>query len=153
MIVGFTITDLKGYKQEAIEYIQKVCILESPDIAKNIVEAGKGVNVFSLAVTYYDLSKQPFSTSPIETQDGKYVLFSIVNFTIELTYNSRILKLVPTEYIYIDFNEIPQFKRYIEQGLVKVIPDVADDCSWILDTGAWDDKGTWSDSNFWRDSK
>lgn len=154
MIVGFTITDFKGHEQEAIEYIQKVCILESSDIAQNIVDAGPGVNIFSKAIVLSELQSQPFSATAIETQDGKYLLVSGVNFNLELLYNSRILRLVPTEYIYIEPNEVSQFEEYISQGLVKLIPEInLGGQKWILDEGSWDDSGIWVDSDFWRDSK
>lgn len=154
MIVGFTITDFKGYEKEAIEYIQKVCILESPDIAQNIIDAGPGVNVFSKAIVLSELKSQPFSAIPIETQDGKYLLVSLVNFNLELLYNSSILRLVPTEYIYIEPDEVSQFEEYISQGLVKLIPEInLGGQKWILDEGSWDDNGIWVDSGFWRDSK
>lgn len=154
MIVGFTITDFKGHEQEAVEYIQKVCILESPDIAQNIVDVGPGVNIFSKAIVLSELQSQPFLTTPIETQDGKYLLVSLVNFNLELLYNSSILRLVPTEYIYIEPDEVSQFEEYISQGLVKLIPEInLGGQKWILDEGSWDDSGIWVDSDFWRDSK
>lgn len=154
MIVGFTITDFKGHEREAVEYIQKVCILESSDIARNIVDAGPGVNIFSKAIVLSELQSQPFSATAIETQDGKYLLVSEVNFNLELLYNSRILRLVPTEYIYIEPNEVSQFEEYISQGLVKLIPEInLGGQKWILDEGSWDDSGIWVDSDFWRDSK
>ena len=154
MIVGFTITDFKGHEQEAVEYIQKVCILESPDIAQNIVDVGPGVNIFSKAIVLSELQSQPFSATPIETQDGKYLLVSEVNFNLELLYNSSILRLVPTEYIYIEPDEVSQFEEYISQGLVKLIPEInLGGQKWILDEGSWDDSGIWVDSDFWRDSK
>lgn len=154
MIVGFTITDFKGHEQEAVEYIQKVCILESSDIAQNIVDAGPGVNIFSKAIVLSELQSQPFSATAIETQDGKYLLVSGVNFNLELLYNSRILRLVPTEYIYIEPNEVSQFEEYISQGLVKLIPEInLGGQKWILNEGSWDDSGIWVDSDFWRDSK
>lgn len=154
MIVGFTITDFKGHEQEAVEYIQKVCILESPDIAQNIVDVGPGVNIFSKAIVLSELQSQPFLATPIETQDGKYLLVSLVNFNLELLYNSSILRLVPTEYIYIEPDEVSQFEEYISQGLVKLIPEInLGGQKWILDEGSWDDSGIWVDSDFWRDSK
>lgn len=154
MIVGFTIIDFKGHEQEAVEYIQKVCILESPDIAQNIVDVGPGVNIFSKAIVLSELQSQPFSATPIETQDGKYLLVSLVNFNLELLYNSNILRLVPTEYIYIEPDEVSQFEEYISQGLVKLIPEInLGGQKWILDEGSWDDSGIWVDSDFWRDSK
>ena len=154
MIVGFTITDFKGHEKEAVEYIQRVCILESPDIAQNIVDAGPGVNIFSKAIVLSELQSQPFSATPIETQDGKYLLVSLVNFNLELLYNSSILRLVPTEYIYIEPDEVSQFEEYINQSLVKLIPEISlGGQKWILDEGSWDDSGIWVDSDYWRDSK
>ena len=154
MIVGFTITDFKGHEKEAAEYIRRVCILESPDIAQNIVDAGPGVNIFSKSIVLSELQAQPFSTTPIETQDGKYLLVSAVNFNLELLYNSSILRLVPTEYIYIEPDEVSQFGEYVSQGLVKLIPEVnLGGQKWILDEGSWDDSGIWVDSDYWRDSK
>lgn len=153
MIVGFTITDFKGHEKEAEEYIRKVCILESPDIATNIVKAGAGVNIFSNALTTEDLLSQPFESKPIEIKDGKHLLVSIVNFNLELLYNGRPLRLLPTEFIYVDPSEVSQFEEYIKQGLIKVIPEVIEDGkSWILADGTWNDDGIWVDSDFWRDS-
>ena len=154
MIVGFTITDFKGHEQEAIDYIRKVCILEKSDIAKNIVDAGPGVNIFSKAIVLSELQAQPFLAVPIETQDGKYLLASGVNFNLEILYNGSILRLVPTEYIYIAPDEVSQFKEYIRQGLVKLIPEInLDGLKWILNEGSWDDDGIWLDLESWRDSK
>lgn len=154
MIVGFTITDFKGHEQEAVEYIQKVCILESQDIARNIVDVGPGVNIFSKAIVLSELQSQPFSATPIETQNGKYLLVSLVNFNLELLYDSGILRLVPTEYIYIEPDEVSQFEEYISQGLVKLIPEInLGGQKWIIDEGSWDDGGIWVDSDYWRDSK
>lgn len=154
MIVGFTITDFNGCEQEAVEYIQRVCILESPDIAQNIVAVGPGVNIFSKAIVLSELQSQPFSAIPIETRNDKYLLVSLVNFNLELLYNSGILRLVPTEYIYIQPNEVSQFEEYISQGLVKLIPEInLGGQKWILDEGSWNDSGIWVDSDFWRDSK
>lgn len=154
MIVGFTITDFKGHEKEAVAYIQKVCILESPEIAQNIVDEGAGVNIFSKAIVLSELRSQPFSSTTIETQDGKYLLVSAVNFNLELLYNNNILRLVPTEYIYIEPEEVPQFEEYISQGLVKTIPEFTgvEGSDWILANGFWNDGGVWVDSDFWRDS-
>lgn len=154
MIVGFTITDFKGHEKEAIEYIQRVCILENADIAKNIVAAGEGVNIFSNSIVPSELEAQLFSANVIETQDGKYLLVSAVNFNLELLYNGNILRLVPTEYIYIEPDEVSQFEDYLQQGLVKLIPEITlDGQKWILSEGSWNDGGIWVDSNVWRDSK
>ena len=136
MIVGFTITDFNGHEDAAVEYIKKVCILENPNIAHNIVKAGTGVNVFSKAVVLSELEAQPFSATPIEAQDGRYIIVSIVNFNLELIYNSTTLRLVPTEYIYVSREDVFQFETYIRQGLVKAIPEIfSDGPGWILGTG------------------
>ena len=153
MIVGFTITDFNGHEDAAIEYIKKVCILESTDVARNIVEAGTGVNVFSNAITLSELEAQPFSATPIETQDGKYIITPIVNFNLELLYNSNTLRLVPTEYIYVPDKDVFQFETYIRQGLVKTIPKIfSDELEWILETGDWNDNGIWINDKTWRDN-
>lgn len=153
MIVGFTITDFNGHEDATVEYIKKVCILESTDVARNIVEAGVGVNVFSEAIVLSELESQPFSATPIETQDGKYIITSIVNFNLELLYNSNTLRLVPTEYIYVPEEDVFQFETYIRQGLVKTIPEVfSDNLEWILETGDWNDGGIWIDDKTWRDN-
>lgn len=152
MIVGFTITDFKGHEKEAIEYILKVCILDSRDIAKNIVSAGPGINIFSKAVTIEDLKSQPFDCEPIETQDGKCIIASAVNFNLELSYNG-VLRLSPTEYIHVPFKDVIQFLEYEKQGLVVILPEInVEGKNWILDGGSWDDNGTWMDSSLWRDS-
>lgn len=153
MIVGFTITDFKGHESDAVEFIKRVCILESPDIAQNIVNEGPGINIFSASITAGELAAQPFSSTPIETVDGKYLLVSIVNFNLELLYNGRILRLVPTEFIYIQSQEVAQFEKYIAQGLVRLIPEFPKDGSkWILAWGNWNDDGVWVDSDYWRDN-
>ena len=154
MTVGFTITDFKGHEKEAVEYIQKVCILESPDIAQNIVDAGPGVNIFPNDIDIAELQSQPFSVTTIETQDDKYLLVSAVNFNLELLYNDGVLRLVPTEYVYIEPSEVSQFEVYIKRGLVKLMPDAGlVGQKWILEDGSWDDNGIWVDSNYWRDSE
>lgn len=122
MIVGFYITDFKGHEKEAVEFIKKVCILESPEIAQNIVNAGPGVNIYSSVVTQSELNAQPFSATPIETVDGKVMIVSTVNFSVELLYNGNIIRLVPTEYIYVEPEEVTQFTEYIHIGLVRVLP-------------------------------
>lgn len=156
MIVGFTITDFNGYEDEAIKYIKRVCVLEDPRVAKNIVAAGAGVNVFAQNIELSDLLMQPFLATPIETQDGKFLVVSAVNFNLELLYNGSILRLVPTEYVYIAPNEVSQFLQYAEQKLIKFYPDVVSDgeeSKWILNEGLWNDSGVWVDLDSWRDSQ
>lgn len=153
MIVGFTITDFRGHEKEAIEFIKRVRILESPEIAENIVSHGPGINIFVKTISLAELQAQPFECSPIETQDGKYILVSAVNFNIEITYNGNVLKLSPTEYIYVSPDELQQFTYPIKQGLVKVIPELRDSTLlWILEMGYWDDGGIWIDNDVWKDS-
>lgn len=121
MIVGFVVTDYKGHQKDAVEYIKKVCILEDQSIAQNIVDAGPGVNIFSRVVTTEDLAKQPFSTSVIETVEGKVMLVSIVNFPLEFIYRDKVTRLKPAEYINIDPDEEFYFYDLIKLGVVKTI--------------------------------
>lgn len=121
MIVGFVVTDYKGHQKDAVEYIKKVCILEDPDIAQNIVDAGPGVNIFSRVITIEDLAKQPFETSLIETTEGKVMIVSIVNFPLEFIYRDRVVRLKPAEYINVDPDEEPHFSALIKLGVVKTI--------------------------------
>lgn len=151
MIVGFTINDFNGYEKEAVEFINKVCILESPDIAQNIVNEGPGINIFASGLSLFQLQSQPFSCTPIETQDGKYMVISAVNFKLELLYNNSILVLWPTEYTYIDPDEINQFEIYEKQNLIKCIPKIGNNSQWILAEGDWDDFGIWLDDATWKD--
>ena len=151
MIVGFTITDFKGHENDAVGYIRKVCILENPEIAQNIVNVGVGVNVFSNVVTLESLNEQPFETSPIETTDGKYLIASAVNFNIEILYKGDILRLVPTEYFYVDKKDAEGFFPYINEGLLKIIPEYTGNESWVIEDGTWNDDNIWIDTEIWRD--
>lgn len=153
MIVGFTIIDFKGHEDAAIRYIEKVCILEDSKIAENIVKAGVGVNVYSNAIELSELRSQPFDSIPIETQEGRHIVASIVNFNLELLFNGKIIRLVPTEYMYIPSKEVAQFKTYVKQGIVKLIPDVFSGVTtWVLENGKWEDSGIWIDNEIWRDN-
>ena len=121
MIVGFTVTDYKGHEKIAVEFIRKYCILSSPDIAQNIVNAGPGVNIYSDSLTAALVQGQPFLSTLIETRSGRSMVVSTVNITVELTYNGRIKRLLPTEYFYIAPTEKGQFDYYKELGLIKII--------------------------------
>ena len=151
MVVGFTITAFNGYEDLAVEYIRKVCVLDNQEIAHNIVAAGPGVNIFSDNIVLSELLEQPFSTVPIEVNEGEYILVSTVNFNLELLYNNNTLKLAPTEYVYVEPEEVSQFNDYIRQGFVRLIPTYIDGKEWILTNGSWNDEGIWVDSNYWRD--
>ena len=81
------------------------------------------------------------------------MIVSIVNFNLELLYNNAILRLLPTEYIYVEPSEVFQFETYLKQGLVRAIPDLfSSDIDWILQSGFWNDDNVWVDSAMWRDS-
>lgn len=154
MIVGFVITDYQGSESIALDYIKKVCILEGDDVAKNIVAAGPGLNIYSMGLDIDELNSQPFSYTLIDVPNGKYLLVSIVNFNIELLYNKEVLRLSPTENKLISYEETFQFESYIKQGLVRIIPDVNPEGDvWILAEAKWNDEGIWIDSDYWRDSK
>ena len=152
MIVGFTITDFRGHEEDAVKFIENVCILEDPSIARNIVNAGVGVNVFSKSITLSDLQSQPFVATPIEVSSGEFLLASTVNFNLEVFYNEELVRLAPTEYIRTNPAEIFQFEAPIRQGLLKLFPELPrSKQNWILSKGYWRDNGAWVDSAFWRD--
>lgn len=152
MIVGFKILDLRGNEKAAADYIRKVCILESPDIADNIVRVGAGVNVFPPKVNSVELAAQPFKSELIELLDGEVIVASAVDFRLEVLYNGHLKGLAPTEYLRIKPTEIEQFSTYIMQGLMRSFPDYYSIGSpWILGKGTWNDSGIWVDENKWRD--
>lgn len=150
MIVGFTITDFNGHEADAVRFIQSVCILESPEIAENIVRVGVGVNVYSFNLTQALLDSQPFSTSPIETRDGNCLMVSNVDYLLEFSYLGNIVRLEPTQFIYVPYEDVPQFKELDMKRFVKFIPDMdATIGNRIFETGFWDDNGFWIDSLIW----
>lgn len=156
MIVGFTITDFNGHEKDAVKFIRKVCILEDPSIADNIVSAGVGINIYSKCLSQELLDSQPFSCRTINTIEGKFLVASAVDFPLELKYGNDLLaKLQPTEYLYVDERDIKPFVTYMKQGLVVVIPkpigDTPIDNDWILAHSIWNDEGIWVDTEIWRE--
>lgn len=151
MIVGFVINSFNGFEDAAVDFIRKVCILESPDIAENIVMAGTGVNIYSEGITLADLQGQPFDCTPIEVTDGEFLIVSNVNYNLEITYNDNLVRLIPTEFIRVTSYGISQFSEYISQRLLKVIPNMDPKSNWTLSEGIWDDNGIWVDSTNWND--
>ena len=156
MITGFTILNLNGHEKEAIQFIRKVCILDDPSIADNIVAVGNGVNVYSKCLTAELLENQPFECSPINTITGKFLVASAVDFPLELKYgNDKVVRLQPTMYLYVEENEIEPFRLYQKQGLVAIIPEPIGDAiansNWILAYNVWNDEGEWIDNEIWRD--
>lgn len=152
MIVGFTILDFKGRKKSAVDFINRVCVLENPEIAQNIVDLGVGVNIFAKGLTMEILNAQPFKCAPIEVESGEHLVVSAVDFNLELPLNRTIVRLRPTEYIRLPMSKALQFEEYYKLGLIKVIPDV--DWSgdlWLLQNGTWDDEGVWIDDDSWED--
>ena len=151
MIVGFTITG--GDPKKIAAFIRKYCILESPEIADNIAKIGAGVNVFSKSLDDGALSEAEFNYTPIETAYGKVIVASAVDFHLEVEYNGRILRLNPTEYIYIDISEVNQFKEYVRRKLLSFIPNAGgvDVGRWILSNSFWNDGGIWIDFENWKD--
>ena len=152
MIVGFTITDFNGHEAEAIEFIRKVCVLENPEVAKNIVAAGVGVSVYSPNLTRELLNSQPFSCTPIETQAGRFLLVSNVDFLLEFSYADNVVRLEPTHYIYIPVSQAKtkNIAELHKKNLIVLIPDPTDGtANRILETGSWNDNGIWIDSLEW----
>jgi hypothetical protein len=153
MTVGFTITDLKGAKQAAIDYIKETCILESRVIAENLVNSGKlPINVYAPYVRLAPLGSLPFDFEYIQPQPGKYVVASIVNFMVELPFNAGSIRLLPTQYVHVAQKEIEQLLPYVRQGLIRTFPEYDENgVKWILETGYWDDEGKWIDMAEWDD--
>ena len=152
MIVGFTITNFNGHEADAVRFIQSVCILERPEIAENIVRVGVGVNVYSFNLTRALLDSQPFSTTPIETRDGNCLMVSNVDYLLEFSYLGNIVRLEPTQFIYVPYEDVPQFKELSMKRFVKFIPDANTSLgNRIFETGFWDDNGFWIDSLIWEE--
>ncbi len=154
MIVGFTILDYKGRQEQAVRFIQRYCLLESPEVAKNIVALGEGVNVFTPNVDADLLSAQPFKCAPIAVEDGKLLVASAVNFNIEFIFNGNSVRLLPTQYFVIDGSDLSQVAPLVKRRLLRVYPDTGETYGssfWILSTGVWNDEGVWSDSQSWID--
>ena len=153
MIVGFSITNLNGKHKEAIEYIQEVCILENKQIAVNLVNSGKlPINIFAPYVKLAAEGTKPFTFSHIRTQEGKYIVASVVNFMIELPFNDSSIRLLPTQYAHVSQEDIGQLLPSVKQGLIRSFPEYDENgAKWILETGYWDDEGTWIDMGDWND--
>nr|DAO11082.1 MAG TPA: hypothetical protein [Caudoviricetes sp.] len=154
MIVGFTILDYKGRQEQAVKFIQRYCLLESPEVAKNIVALGAGVNVFTPNVDADLLSAQPFKCAPIAVEDGKLLVASAVNFNIEFIFNGNSVRLLPTQYFVIEGSDLSQVATLVKRRLLRVYPDTGGAYGgnfWILSTGAWNDEGVWIDSQSWID--
>lgn len=151
-VVGFVITDLKGYKREAADFIRTVCILEDPNVADNIVNAGEGLNIYSLSVTQALLDAQPFDAEVIEREENEYLIVSATNFPVELEFQGELIRLQPTEFIRVSPLFIEEFDFYLNLGLVEQIPHEREiTVKWILDNNVWDDSGLWIDSKTWND--
>ena len=151
MIVGFTITG--GDPKKIAAFIRKYCILESPEIADNIAKLGAGVNVFSKSLSNEAFSEANFGYSLIETVNGKVIVASAVDFHLEVEYNGRIIRLNPTEYIYIKVSEVGQFREYARRKLLSFIPNAegGNNGRWILSNAFWNDGGGWIDFENWKD--
>lgn len=153
MIVGFVIESFLGHEDEAVAFIQKVCILSDRSIAQNIVAAGPGVNIFSKGVTLADLRQQPFRCSPIMVEDGEVLIVSAVDFIVEIESPNGLVRLLPSQYLRVSANEAIPFFVYERQGLVKILPEIDDIAKeWILRNGIWDDSANWKDSSNWKDT-
>lgn len=153
MIVGFTINSVGNNQKELADFIRKYCILESPDIADNIVKLGKGVNIFSKSLTVEAFNGVSFEYSLIETISGKVIVASAVNFNLEVKYNGRIKRVGPTEYFYINVDEVGQFEEYVRQKLLAFVPSIEgiNNGRWILSDAFWNDGGIWIDFENWKD--
>ena len=153
MIVGFVVKEFNGHEDEAVAFIQKVCVLSNPDVAKNIVSAGPGINIFTDGISQEDLDEQPFVCSAIEVSEGEYLVASAVDFIVELSVG-EVKRLAPSEYLRVPAKEVPSFMEYERQGVVRIIPEIDDATKqWILRYGVWNDSANWTDSSNWKDDE
>ena len=151
-VIGFTILNSAGHEEEILKFIREVCILDSDDVAKNIVAAGDYTNVYAKGLTEELLEAQPFDCSPIRTLLGSVVIVSNTNYILELPYNGGLIRLLPTEYKYILPTELLQFETPIRQRLLKVFGEGSDvGLPWILEENFWNDFGIWVDEDEWKD--
>lgn len=134
MIVGFTIIDLKGQEDAARAFIRKVCVLENPDVADNIVKAGVGVNVYAKGLTKDELKSLPFSVTPIYTRRDAFLVASVVDFKVEFKAGDKVVELLPTGYIYVSAKEIGYCEQLVRQGLLTTFPELTEENKkWILE--------------------
>lgn len=153
MIVGFVIESFLGHEDEAVAFIQRVCLLSDQSIAQSIVTAGPGVNIFSKGVTLEDLQRQPFRCSPIMVEEGEALIATAVNFAVEVEGPKGPIRLLPSQYLKVSASEAIHFFTYEKQGLVKIFPEIEDATKeWILRNGIWDDSANWKDSSNWKDT-
>lgn len=151
-VIGFTILNSEGHKDEILQFIREVCILDSDEVAQNIANAGDYINVYAKGLTEEILVAQSFACAPIKTLLGSFVIVSNTNYILELPYNGGTIRLLPTEYKYIPIQDIGQFDQPIRQKLLKVFSEGTDeDLRWILRDNFWDDFGMWVDTETWND--
>lgn len=122
MRVGFTITGLKLSRSEAIEYLKTICILDTPEMAENIVDYPYPVNVFTQASFNMTAAAFPFHATPIETVTGRTIVASAVNFLVEFYLGNTLHRLKPTQYLSLTTSEVNSLSLLIKQGLLVTLP-------------------------------
>ena len=153
MIVGFTVLDYRGHEEEAIKFIRKHVILRSPVIARNIVERGPGINIYTRTITAELLNEQPFLAQLIELDKEHRMVISAVDFHVEILLPEGSLKLSPTEYVKIPYDDAAKYQKYVDTNHICMVPAYVKKGNgyWILRNSVWDDGGIWIDTETWND--
>lgn len=153
MIVGFTLTDSPQTaldRDELRKFLEKHTQINS-DTIENIVQIGKGINVYSTNITTEDLLRLPIGTEPITLDNGQGIIISLLSQRLEFSLSDgRFISLVPTGYSYISKDKVSELQWAIDKGLILYM-GLAYEGIWILSTGFWNDSGAWIDTESWRD--
>ena len=153
MIVGFT---LKDSPQTALDRAELRKFLEkhtqiNAETIENIVQIGKGINVYSTNITTEDLLRLPIGTDPITLDNGQGIIISLLSQRLEFSLSDgRFISLVPTGYSYISKDKVSELQWAIDKGLILYM-GLTYEGIWILSTGFWNDSSAWIDTESWRD--
>ena len=153
MIVGFTLTDSPQTaldRAEIRKFLEKHTQINA-DTIDNIVQIGKGINVYSTNITENDLLRLPIGTKPITLDKGQGMIISLLSQRLEFYLSDgRFISLVPTGYSYISKDKVSELQWAIDRGLILYMGLMYGGI-WILSTGFWNDSSAWIDTESWRD--
>ena len=153
MIVGFTLTDSPQTaldRAELRKFLDKHTQINAETI-ENIVQIGKGINVYSTNITENDLLRLPIGTKTITLDNGQGMIISLLSQRLEFSLSDgRFISLVPTGYSYISKDKVSELQWAIDKGLILYM-GLTYGGIWILSTGFWNDSSAWIDTESWRD--
>jgi hypothetical protein len=123
MLIGFYISNLGNFRQEAIDFIVANCYGYDKERATNIVDREVRTYIYSDALTSGLLSAQPFTCVGVNTTDD-VTLVSLVDHKLELPFinlagNLEIKKLAPTEYFIVTRHQYYQFKKWVDKKILR----------------------------------